>query len=354
MENIPTYLLLNGNKIDSGNLALVQDDALRLFLSQWWNENDYIEQQTSGSTGTPKIIRIKKMQMINSARMTLQFFSLQKKSTALLCLPVNYIAGRMMVIRAIIGEMQLRQVNSNTHPLDELRDEEQFDFAAMIPAQADHSLTQRPGLFQQIKNIIIGGGEISSSLLEKIKRMSNNCYATYAMTETITHIALKKLNGEKAQDSFQLLKGIRVDQDERGCLIIDAPQLNDEKLFTNDIVEFTDLDKFRWIGRFDNVINSGGIKIFPEQLEEIYAGLLTDRRYFVAGEKDEKFGERAVLVLEGNPLDRHTEKLLLNHLKEISPKHHSPQKIYYSKHFSETPTGKIQRKESLLNCITGD
>lgn len=345
LPELKKILQLNSEIITPESLGETGDENIRSFLAEWWDEKEHITVQTSGSTGIPKKIQLEKAKMLNSAKMTIDYFKLNAGTKALLCLPAQFIAGKMMLVRAIAGSWKLTAVNPDANPLRSFQDEENFDFAAMTPLQVENSISnpETAKKFTRIKKIIIGGGECSSELIRRLQHFPNECFATYGMTETITHVAVRPLNGKNASESFTLLKGIRCNIDERNCLWIDAPHLSAQPLQTNDIVEFTDLNKFKWIGRYDNVINSGGLKLFPELIEKKIEDLITDRRFYISSESDQKLGKKVVLVLEGPPFDPHTEKLLLNHLKDILPKNHSPKSVRYLLRFEETKNGKIKR-----------
>lgn len=344
MTTLP-HIYLNDKKFSKENASEIPWEDIRVFLQEWWNESDQIEVQTSGSTGTPKKIVLQKKHMQHSAQITNAFFGLGPETRAIHCLPARYIAGKMMLVRAIEGQWKMTVLSPDSNPVLQINTDDHFDFAAMIPLQVSHALSQ-PELqvkFNKIKKVIIGGGEVSSTLLQQLQFCSNDCYATYGMTETITHIALRKLNGLDKTEEFTVLKGVSIHQDSRGCLTISAPALGAEQLITNDLVEFTDFKKFKWLGRADNIINSGGLKIIPEQLEKIIADLITDRRFYISAQPDELLGNLLVLVIEGIPYDDSTSKLLLNHLKEILPKNQAPKKLIFKEHFETTETGKVKR-----------
>lgn len=316
--------------------------AIGDFLKEWWNEKPYIQIKTSGSTGTPKIIRIEKEKMVNSAKMTGNFFGWKGKETVLLCLPAGFIAGRMMLVRSMVRNLQLLTAEPLVNPLEKINFSS-VDFAAMIPLQVFSSIENNPEKIEKIKTLIIGGGEVSYTLHEKIKKLSCSCYATYGMTETITHVALKKLNGKNAAENFEALPGIHFSVDERNCLCIKAPMLLNELLVTNDIVELVSATSFRWLGRWDNVINTGGKKIFPEQLEKKCESLI-DYRFFFAALADEALGQQLVLVVESGPFPADA---LLARLRETLHPHEMPKKVLFSAVFAETSTGKINRGATL-------
>jgi o-succinylbenzoate---CoA ligase len=339
-------LLLNGEPIDRTTIYQVEDDAIREFLAQWWDDTDELTVTTSGSTGTPKSIRIRKSAMIASAQMTITFFQLKPGIDALLCLPAHYIAGRMMIVRAIVGAWNLRSVLPDSNPLLHLEKNERFDFCAMVPLQVSNALQNEDSKIRinRINTLIIGGGEIPPTLYFHLQNIRTECWSTYGMTETVSHVALRKINGPDKSEDFKLLQGVKGLQDERGCLIIEAPHLHSEQLITNDLVEFTDFNRFKWRGRIDHVVNSGGIKIHPEPLEQKIGEIITDRRFFLTGMPDDRLGQKLVIVLEGKPLDLMTEQLLMQHLRESLPRHQSPSVIQYQQEFEETPTGKVIRK----------
>jgi len=245
-----------------------------LFFKDWFDEKDFVEVKTSGSTGIPKVIQLQKSHMINSAMATGSFFNLSEKTTALLCMSPNFIAGKMMLVRALILGWHLDVVEAVSNPLKD--SEKQYDFTAMVPIQLKNSLTD----IYKIKQLIVGGGVVSKELLNEIQSVKTAIYATYGMTETITHIAVKKLNkfaggidnsnvisSAVEKSYYQILPNITIATDQRGCLVINAPKVSSEEIITNDLVEIISDNEFNWLGRIDGVINSGGIKLIPEQIE---------------------------------------------------------------------------------------
>ena len=277
-------------------------ESIQQFLAEWESEVPTLTVQTSGSTGKPKRICVEKRRMRTSAQMTCRFLGLQKGQTALLCMPLQYIAGQMMVIRAIEQKLRLIATEPDGHPLADIVDS--IDFAAMVPMQVWNSLRvpiERKRL-QRIGHLIIGGGAISAELEQELQRMPNAVWSTYGMTETLSHIALRRISGPDATLWYTPLPGIRLSQDaSTQTLIIHAPALNPERLHTRDIVEFDTAGRFRILGRTDNTISSGGIKI---QLEEVEALL---HRHFgpellATARPDGKFGE-ALVLLTTRPID---------------------------------------------------
>jgi len=310
------------------------------FLMEWLDPKDYIELNTSGSTGMPKTIRIKKQSMVNSAIATGDFFNLKPGDKALLCLPTDFIAGKMMLVRAMILGLELDVINPSATP--DFNRSKQYDFCAMIPMQLQNAV----GYIDNIKNIIVGGAKPSPQLIESISQSPAHVYEAYGMTETVSHIALKKLNNFSSNDvgitkRFNLLPNIKITQDERGCLIIDAPHLSEERVVTNDMVKIYSEKQFNWIGRYDNVINTGGIKVFPEQIEDKIQDKIP-QRFFITSMPDDTLGEKVVLVLESD------SNLIDKAAFESLEKYETPKEIFAVEQFAETASGKIQRKQTLL------
>lgn len=305
------------------------------FILEWLNPKDYIEVQTSGSTGKPKKIRLKKTHIENSARATNRFFNLTEGTSALLCLSVHYIAGKMMVIRAMIGGWNLTVAAPEKNPLQQF--EEVFDFTAMVPFQVFHSLKD----LNKVKKIIIGGGALPSGLEKSLQTKKTIAFATYGMTETISHIAVRQVNGRRKSLVYSALPDVVFSQTSEGCLIIDAPKISDEIQITNDVVELLSSTAFRFKGRMDHVINSGGIKIHPEEVERMLSGFIQNP-FFVASEKDEVLGEKLILIIESQKSIAKED--LIEAFNELPP-YEKPKKIYTLSKFIYTETEKIKRKE---------
>ena len=333
-------------KIDFNNLKINElsfetefEKKVQKFLKEWYSEGKTVDVQTSGSTGVPKIFPIEKERMKNSANSTCDFLNLKRGDTVLLCLPVEYISGKMMVVRSIERGLELTVTEPSTKPIADL--EEAIDFCAMTPLQVENSLSQ----LHWIKEIIIGGAAVSESLKHKIydslgSDSATEIFETYGMSETLSHIALKKIY-PTTEDYFELFDGIEIVLDERGCLKINAPQLNSEVLQTNDLVELLDEKRFRYLGRVDNVINSGGAKIFPERLEAL-AKKSIDKEIVFVGVKDEVLGEKLVAVVESEE-DSKLKSVILN--LGFEKKFHQPKEIIFLRQLPRTPNGKISRLE---------
>ena len=312
------------------------EKVIGTFLLDWLDNRDFVIVNTSGSTGKPKAIKLKKQALVNSAITTGNYFNLEPGFTALHCLPTHFIAGKMMLVRAIILGLELDIVTPSSYPL--AGRSRVYDFSAMIPLQLQNSLED----LDQIRTLIVGGAAVSKSLQEKLEGRSTKVYATYGMTETITHIASKPLNHfkETTKPNYKVLPEVSISVDERDCLIINAPNIYNKQIITNDIVKIHSDTEFQFIGRYDNMINSGGIKLFPEQIENKLHKKIS-QRFFVASEKDETLGERLILVLESD-----TNTLNKEVFKDLDT-YETPKHIYTISHFKETTTGKIQRAETL-------
>lgn len=330
---------LNGYAFTNSKTLLTQvkkiDIDAYLFLKDWFSDNTDITVTTSGSTGKPKPITLQKEFMVNSAIATGSFFNLKEKTTALLCLSTNYIAGKMMLVRALTLGWHIDIVTPNANPLKNI--DKNYDFSAMVPLQLQNSLTD----LYKIKKLIVGGGVVSSNLQKKIQEIPTLVFATYGMTETITHIAVKKLNHVSIKNSFyKLLPNITIYKDTRNCLLIKAPKVTDAFIITNDVIELISNNQFNWLGRFDNVINSGAVKLHPEKIEEKLSPIIHER-FFVAGIKDEFLGEKLILLIEGTERD-----INFTSVKSLS-KYEVPKDIYFLNKFIETDTQKIQRKKTV-------
>ncbi len=323
----------------------VYEQEVGSFLLDWLNEKDHIVVQTSGSTGKPKKIKVYKQHMVNSAKATGKFFKIEENTTALLCLPANYIAGKMMLIRAMVLGWKIDLVPPKTNPLDTVY--KQYDFCAMVPLQLDNSLNR----LHLIKKMIVGGGPVSEHLKELIQGVKTKIFETYGMTETVSHIAARRVNPKKKDKKdahfFKALPNITLSVDNRNCLVIKAPQLNDQTIVTNDVVELKTYKKFLWKGRFDNVINSGGVKLYPEEIETKLQ-LLIEYRFFITSLPDQTLGDRVILIIERD-YDKIAYLTLqegLNNLKTLN-KFENPKEIHFLPQFIETDNGKVQRRKTL-------
>ena len=338
--------------------------TLEDFLSEWNNDSDTVLVHTSGSTGKPKPMMVEKKRMLNSARITCDFLGLKPGDSALLCMSLDYIAGKMVVVRSIERHLHLISVSPSGHPLKniDLKDVNGKDvngeitFAAMVPMQVYNTLQvpEERERLTHIRHLIIGGGAIDASLEKELQALPGNIaiWSTYGMTETLSHIALRRINGDEASEWYQPFDSVKISQTEEGCLVIDAPLVCAETLVTNDIVEIesyiynkvenhnkVEKTRFRIKGRKDNVICSGGIKIQIEEVEEFLKPHL-EKPFMLAKKKDEKFGEIAVLMSEDKEIktvEATIRRLLSDH------KYWIPREFRYVDHLPLTETGKPKR-----------
>lgn len=309
------------------------DSSTINFVEEWHNELPYIMAKTSGSTGKPKEIRLLKKDVAQSATATCSFFNINSNSTLVSPLSSNYIAGKMMIVRAIISGAKLWIEQPSNNPLQQ--DYGSIDLLPIVPSQVDWLINECK-YTHTIRNLIIGGGVLSKQREDGITRLNLNAYATYGMTETCSHIALRKL----PNDIYQTLPGISITQDDRKCLKVEATQFSFKELTTNDIIEIIDSTHFKWVGRYDNVINSGGVKIYPEDIERKLSEIIS-QPFFIIGSPDEKWGECVTLYVE-NGNENH--KKLIEYCRNTLDKYSVPKRIICVKQFERTESGKIIRK----------
>ena len=351
--------------------------TLEDFYSEWNNDSDRVLVHTSGSTGKPKPMMVEKKRMLNSARITCDFLGLKPGDSALLCMSLDYIAGKMVVVRSIERHLHLISVSPSGHPLKniDLKDVNGKDvngeitFAAMVPMQVYNTLQvpEERERLTHIRHLIIGGGAIDAALEQELRSLPGNIaiWSTYGMTETLSHIALRRINGAEASEWYQPFDSVKISQTDEGCLVIDAPLVCAETLVTNDIVEiepyiYNKVEKhdkveklrFRIKGRKDNVICSGGIKIQMEEVEALLKPHL-EKPFMIAKKKDEKFGEIAVLLTEDEDIKKveATIRRLLSGKSDDSNKSSEskshkywiPREYLHVDHLPLTETGKPKR-----------
>ena len=339
--------------------------TLEDFYSEWNNDSDRVLVHTSGSTGKPKPMMVEKKRMLNSARITCDFLGLKPGDSALLCMSLDYIAGKMVVVRSIERHLHLISVSPSGHPLKDINEE--ITFAAMVPMQVYNTLLvpEERERLTHIRHLIIGGGAIDASLEKELRALPGNIaiWSTYGMTETLSHIALRRINGAEASEWYQPFDSVKISQTDEGCLVIDAPLVCAETLVTNDIVEIepyiynkvenheevenhnkVEKLRFRIKGRKDNVICSGGIKIQIEEVEALLKPHL-EKPFMIAKKKDEKFGEIAVLLTEDENLKKveATIRRLLSDEKSSDHKYWIPREYLHVDHLPLTETGKPKR-----------
>jgi O-succinylbenzoic acid--CoA ligase len=339
-NNVHNYFKLNGYHLNAKDLCRIAysfikegdayEQSIGEFFLDWFDKKDYIEMTTSGTTGLPKLVRLKKQAMIQSALATGDFFDLKPGDKALLCLPTQFIAGKMMLVRSLILGLELDVVSPSLHPLE--LNTTIYDFVAMVPLQVQNSIA---GL-SKVSKLIIGGAKLDSALEEKLLPLKTEIYETYGMTETITHIAAKRLG----DSVFSILPNVKISQDDRQCLVINVATISDEPIVTNDLVELLNEQQFKFLGRIDNVINSGGVKLIPEQIEAKLIGKINSR-FFVTGLPDTTLGEKLVLVIEGEKQDFEPDFF------DVLGKYEKPKEIVFVSKFKENENGKLLRKPTL-------
>ncbi|PXY42786.1 O-succinylbenzoic acid--CoA ligase [Flavobacterium cheongpyeongense] len=340
-KNVHNYFKINGYHLNGDELSNAaysyikegdsNEQAIGEFLLDWLDQKEYIEIKTSGTTGLPKLVRLQKQSMIQSALATGDFFDLKPGDKALLCLPVKFIAGKMMLVRSLILGLDLAITEPSTTPL--AFNKSTYDFVAMVPLQVQNSVKD----LKKVKKLIVGGAKMSTVLEEKLLHLKTAVYETYGMTETITHIAARRI-GEKV---FTVLPNIKISKDDRGCLVIDIPAISKEPIITNDLIELIREKQFTFLGRIDNVINSGGVKLIPEQIEAKLIGKINSR-FFVIGIPDAFLGEKLILVIEGE------KQVFPSDFFHNLDKYEKPKEIVFIPKFKENENGKLLRKPSLL------
>ena len=336
--------------------------TLEEFLEEWHSPSPTVLLHTSGSTGRPKPFLMEKERMKASAHRTCDFLSLSPGDTALLCLPLEYIAGKMVVVRALERNMTLLTVTPSRNPLREIIERCETEgvdplsveiaFAAMVPSQVLCSLNddRERQLLQRIRHIIIGGGVVSRELSTSLERFPNSIWSTYGMTETASHIALRRLNGEHRSEWYEPFPSVSVSlypdsmvPDGCGLLVIDAPEVCGERLVTNDICELhPDGRRFRVLGRRDNVICSGGIKLQIEEIEDALSAVLS-LPFCITKCSDALYGEVAVLLVEHSEPNDDSLSQLLSSALAVLPRYSKPKKIFCCTTIPLTSTGKINR-----------
>jgi O-succinylbenzoic acid--CoA ligase len=324
------------------------------FIKDWINGRETFDVSTSGSTGEPKNIEITRYQMAESARMTLKALNLIAGDTAVVCLNTRFIAGKMMLVRSLIGNLKIIALEPSSNPLKKIV--QPFDFIALVPLQIQTLLaSDEKNKLNYIKAILIGGASISQTQLKSIKTIKSPVFATYGMTETISHIALQNLSAQSDESNFKTLPGVKISIDDRGCLVINASYLQGE-IHTNDLVKMHDPESFTWLGRWDNVINTGGIKVLPEKVEKdlqkIISTLNLHQSFLIGGIEDTLLGEKIILITEGQP-DEKWGKILTLHKQSFST-YETPKDIYAIEKFIYTKNNKLDRKATISATMARD
>jgi O-succinylbenzoic acid--CoA ligase len=354
--SLPTSLLLNAREFTyaairqypaqldapvNGYEAKVLD-----FVRQWLTGTQEFNLTTSGSTGTPTPITLRRRQFEASAQRTADYFDLGPGDRALVCLNCEYIGGMMMLVRGLERNLHLTVVDPHANPF------EFVDFAAFVPLQLKAVLAAglAPRL-NQMKAILIGGAPADATLQHEVQALRVPVYLTYGMTETCSHVALRRLSGPEASSTFRVFTGIAAGQDERGCLTLRGDVTDDQLIVTNDQVNLLDAHTFEWLGRADFVINTGGVKVPAEKVELVLDVALAEigesRRCFVAGLPDERLGQAVTAFIEGPALSAEAETRLHALLAERLGRYEQPKQLRYVPEFRTTATGKLNRADTL-------
>lgn len=326
-----------------------------LFCTQWLSGTDAYTIKTSGSTGRPKPITILRQQMEASAKATGKALGLRAGQHALVCLPTRYIAGRMILVRGFVLGLNMTVVEPTSDPFVQTSTDAEFDFTALVPLQLQTLLDSESTVharLNRMKAILMGGGPVSAALEARLQSLTVPIYHTFGMTETVTHIALRRLNGQARSNAFTPLPDVQLDVDERGCLNIRSVVTLDQLIQTNDRVILHEDGTFVWLGRCDSVINSGGIKVQVEKVEKALEQAmlqleLPERRMFVGPIPDERFGETVSLIVESLPFSSEEENAINSCLKESLDAYEIPRRFVHLPRFAETPTRKIDRQKNL-------
>ncbi len=318
--------------------------TLEEFLAEWNGDSPCVTVQTSGSTGLPKVMAVEKERMRASALMTCDFLHIQPQATALLCMDLRYIGAKMMVVRALTRQLRLLVVPPCGHPLASLPRKEDIQLAAMVPLQVYNSLqnNQETEILKSIDHLLVGGGGIDPSLERRLRTFPNAIWSTYGMTETLSHIALRRISGSQASDYYTPLSGVELSVDVNQCLCINAPALHPGILQTHDRVELLPDQRFRILGRSDNVVVSGGVKIQMEEVERLLAPVLS-APFLITRARDEKFGECVVLLSEDSNMAE-----LPAVCRKVLPPYWVPRRFVHVDRIPMTENGKPARAEAEL------
>ena len=359
---LPTSLLLNGREFA---YADIREYPARLavplngyeakvldFVRQWLNGTQEFTLTTSGSTGPPSPIVLRRRQLEASARRTTDFFDLGPGDRALVCLNCEYIGGLMMLVRGLERHLHLTIVEPHADPFAYVAAEAEFNFSAFVPLQLKMVLAAgHAGRLNRMKALLVGGAPADASLTQELQPLAVPVWLTYGMTETCSHVALRRLNGPQASASFRVLPGIAAGQDERGCLTLRGDVTDDQLIITNDVVNLLDAHTFKWLGRADFVINSGGVKVPAEKVELVLDVALAEigqsRRCFVAGQPDERLGQAVTAFIEGPALAAAQQAQLQALLAERLGRYEQPRQLTYIPEFQVTATGKLNRAATL-------
>lgn len=304
------------------------------FVARWKSGATHFPANTSGSTGNPKEIMLPCADMLRSAMATCRHFNLSSGSTIVSPLSASYIAGKMMIVRAIVSDCRLIIETPSNRPLNDFYGD--IDLLPIVPSQAEWLLTgDLRG--NRLRNVIVGGAPLPMVLERRLASAPFNCMATYGMTETCSHVALRPMG----QPFFEAMPGVRFDIDSERRLVIHADGYSFDRLITNDLVELIDSYRFRWLGRRDNVIISGGVKLHPEEIERELSESV-DKPFYLIGKPDDKWGTAMVMYIECDEKEVDIDKLK-SRIKAVVNPHKVPREIRLREKFERTSSGKIKR-----------
>ena len=364
---LPTALLLNGRPFayaDIQQYPATTPTALNGYearvlerVREWLTGVQEFEMHTSGSTGTPKSYPLRRRQLEASARRTGDFFGLGAGDRALVCLNCEYIGGLMMLVRGLERNMHLTVVEPHANPFEYVAADAEFDFVALVPLQLQAVLAAglAPRL-NTLRAVLIGGAPVAVGLHQALQAaLTVPVWHTYGMTETCSHVALRRLNGPEATDYYRVLPGVAAGQDERGCLTLRGDVTDDELIITNDLVELLPAEHgFRWLGRADFVINSGGVKVAAEKVEMVLDVALAEvgaaRRCFVAGRPDERLGQAIAAYLEGPALPAAQLAQVQALLAARLGPYEQPRHWAFVPAFASTASGKLDRRTTVADA----
>lgn len=357
------WILAHFDALDPNRFGGVEAKALR-FCGQWLAGTEEFQVQTSGSTGKPKTISLNRRQMALSARLTGQALDLKDGDQALVCLSPFHIGGVMMLVRGLELGLEMTFVPPCANPLacSDLSPSAHFDFSAMVPLQLQtilHGGRRHEAMLSRMKAILVGGAPVSEALVRLLRRIRSPVYQTFGMTETVSHIALRRLNGPSSSPEYKVLPGVQIGQDARGCLTIRSPLTNGQVLVSNDLVELKSDSRFVWLGRLDNVINSGGVKVRAEKVEQAIAEVLEDSvgrvdsniAFLVAGVPDTRLGEKVVAVFEAPEFTSPDQAEMLTRLSHKLAKYELPKALLFVPALVRAANGKIDRRATLKRLL---
>ncbi len=352
MNRLPDKLLLNGAWISEEDIvnlnpsgASAKDPLIGKtlnFLQEWFDDQGKILLKTSGSTGQPKQIHVDKQKMVYSAAMTNTFFNIDENHKLLLCLSPEFIAGKMMIVRAMLAGAELITTSVDSNPIRTLK--QAIDFSAMVPLQLASILNETPEKLNLIKKLIIGGSAFPPYLEQQIQNVQTDCWHTYGMTETLSHVALRKMNRGDRSDYFVPLKGIDISADERGCLMITMPYLSDQPIVSNDVVAI-EQQGFKVLGRYDEVIITAGYKIHPGIVEDKLSPFIK-QKFFIAPEISVKAGQQVILFIE-DQLTMYDLFMLWDKLEKCLKPQEIPRRIVQCDQFHYLPSGKLDKLKTI-------